>query len=140
MGRVRWVAEDEAVDGLVDDPDGGGEHEAGFDEGGEGFDLAVAVVVVFVGGAAGDLDGEEGDRRGDKIDGGVCGLGQHAERTGEQAGDELERGNDGGGRGQTKARRCAWRPGQCAAGWGAVVAMGGWYRNRVRQGEAGYGR
>ncbi len=54
------LVEEDAADGLGDDPDAGGEHEDGFDEGGEAFDLAVAVVVVLVGGAVGDA----GRRRG----------------------------------------------------------------------------
>ena len=70
-GEREVIVEDDAVDGLVDDPDGGGEHEAGFDEGGEGLNLAVAVVVVVVGGAVCDLDGEEGDGGGDEVDAGV---------------------------------------------------------------------
>ena len=65
---------EEAAKGLGDDPERGAEHEDGFDEGGEAFDLAVAVVVVVVGGAVGDADGEEGDGGGDEIDGGVGGL------------------------------------------------------------------
>ena len=73
-GEGEVVVEEEAVDGLVDDPDGGGKHEAGFDEGGERLDFAVAVVVVVVGGAVGDLDGEEGDGRGDEVDAGVGSL------------------------------------------------------------------
>ncbi len=39
------------MEGLLEDPDAGGDHEAGFDEGGEGLDFAVAVVVDVVGGA-----------------------------------------------------------------------------------------
>ncbi len=68
------AAEEDAVDGLVDDPDGGGEHEAGLDEGGERLDLAVAIVVVFVGGAIGGAHGEEGDGGGDHIDAGMRGF------------------------------------------------------------------
>ena len=59
--------------------------------------FAVAVVVLIVGGAVGDLHGEEGDGGGDEVDGGVRGFGEHAERTGEEAGDELEDGDDEGG-------------------------------------------
>ena len=88
--------EEQAADGLGDDPDAGGEHEAGFDEGGEAFDLAVAVVVVFVGGAVGHLDGEEGEGCGDEVDGRVRGLGEHAEGPGEETGDELENGDEEG--------------------------------------------
>jgi hypothetical protein len=90
------VVEDDAADGLGDDPEAGDEHEAGLDEGGEALHLAVAVVVLVVGGAVGDLDGEEGDGGGDEIDGGVGGLGEHAERAGEKAGDQLEQGESEG--------------------------------------------
>ena len=91
------LAEDDAADGFGEDPDAGGEHEDGFDEGGEAFDLAVAVGVVVVGGAVGDLDGEEGDGGGDEVDAGVGGLGEHAERAGEEAGEEFEEGDGEGG-------------------------------------------
>ena len=65
--------------------------------GGEAFELAVAVVVLLVGGAVGDADGEEGDGGGDEVDAGVGGFGEHAERAGEDAGDELEQRDGRGG-------------------------------------------
>ena len=69
-GQQREMAvEDDAADGLVDDPRAGGEHDARLDEGGQRLHLAVAVVVHLVGGTVGDLDGEESDRRGDEVDG-----------------------------------------------------------------------
>ncbi len=86
--------EEDAADGLGENPDAGGEHEEGLDEGGEAFNFAVAVVVVLVGGAVGDLDGEEGDGGGAEVDAGVGGLGEHAEGAGEEAGKELEQGDD----------------------------------------------
>ena len=89
--------EDDAVDGFGDDPDAGGEHDEGLDEGGERFDLAVAVVVVFVGGTVGDLDGEQGDDGGDEVDAGMRGFAEHAERAGEKAGEQFEQGDDAGG-------------------------------------------
>ena len=93
LGRV----EEDAVDGLVGDPDAGDDHEAGFDEGGEVLDLAVAVGVVFVGGLAGDADGEEGEAGAEQVDAGVGGVGEHAERAGEDSGDDLEEGHRAGG-------------------------------------------
>ena len=57
----------------------------------------MAVVVLVVGGAVGDADGEEGDGGGDEVDAGVGGLGEHAERAGEDAGEELEEGDAEGG-------------------------------------------
>ena len=90
-------AEDDAADGLGEDPDTGGEHKDSFDSGGEAFDLAVAIGVVGIGGAVGDVDGEEGDACGDEVDAGVGGLGEHAEGAGEEAGEELEEGYTEGG-------------------------------------------
>jgi hypothetical protein len=73
------LAGSDAVDSFCDQPDAGGKHDSGFDKGGERFDLAVAVVVVFVGWAVGDVDGEESNDGGDKVDAGVGGLGDHTE-------------------------------------------------------------
>ena len=95
--RAEVFAEEDAADGLGEDPDAGAEHEEGLDAGGEAFDLAVAVGVVGVGGAVGDLDGEEGDAGGDEVDAGVCGLGEHTERAGEEAGEEFEESDAKGG-------------------------------------------
>ncbi len=80
----------DAVDGGAGDPDAGAEHEDGLEGGGEALQLAVAVVVLLVGGHVRYADGEEGDGGGDEIDEGVRGLAEHAERAGEQAGEELE--------------------------------------------------
>ena len=81
------------MESFGEDPDAGGEHEDGLDGGGEAFDFSVTVGVVGVGGAVGDLDGEESDCGADQVDGGVSGLGEHAERAGEEAGKELEEGD-----------------------------------------------
>src|ERR1700677_2635019 len=91
------LAMNDAVYGFGEDPYAGGEHEDGFDGGGEAFDLAVAVGVAGVGGAVGDLDGEEGDGCGDEVDAGVGGFGEHAEGAGEEAGEELEESDTEGG-------------------------------------------
>jgi len=91
------LAENDPANGFGEDPDAGGEHEDGFDAGGEAFDLAVAVGVACVGGAVGDVNGEECDGGGDEIDAGVCGLREHAERTGEETGDEFEERDGEGG-------------------------------------------
>jgi len=97
------LTEEDAADGGGEDPDAGAEHENGLDGGGQAFDLAVAVVVAGVGGAVGDLDGEEGDGGGDEVDAGVCSLGEHAERAGEKAGEELEECDaEGGGDGEER--------------------------------------
>ena len=63
LGSTRDVAEEDPLDGLVDDPGAGDEEEHGLDEGGEVLDLAVAVGVGLVGGPVRDADGDEGDER-----------------------------------------------------------------------------
>ena len=95
--EVELAAEEEAVDGFVDDPDRGGKHESGFHEGGKRFDLAVAVVVVVIRGTVGGAHAKEGDRGSDEIDAGVGGLREHAERAREDAGEQLEKGDEGCG-------------------------------------------
>ena len=85
-----------AANSLGDNPDAGGEHDAGFDEGGERFDLAVAVVVVLIGRLVGNLDGEQRDDGGKQVDGRMGRFGQHAQRAGEDAGEELEQRNHTG--------------------------------------------
>ena len=59
-GQVEVVVEEQTVNGFVDDPDGGEEHQAGFYKGRKGLDFAVAIAVVLVGRAVGDLDGGRG--------------------------------------------------------------------------------
>ena len=146
------LAEDDAADGFGEDPDAGAEHEDGFDGGGEAFDLAVAVGVVVVGGAVGDLDGEEGDGGGDEIDAGVRGFGEHAEGAGEEAGEEFEErdaegGEDGEERGGTLGlvRGCGLL-GRGRLTHGVMVHGGGWdaagicYVSWPRRGVARGGR
>ncbi len=53
--------------------------------------LPVAVLVLLVGRAHRDTDREERQERRDEIGPGVCSLGQQAQRTGYEAGDELDR-------------------------------------------------
>ena len=84
-----WMEED-AVDGFVGDPEAGDDHQAGFHEGGEVLNLAVAVGVIFVGGLAGDAHREEGEARAQQVDAGMRRIGEHAQRTGEDAGDNLQ--------------------------------------------------
>jgi hypothetical protein len=123
------LAEEDAADGFGEDPDAGGEHEDGFDGGGETFDLAVAVGVVGVGGTVGDLDGEESDAGGDEVDAGVGGLGEHAEGSGKEAGEELEkRDTEGGEDGE-----------ECGGALGAVRSRGLLGRGRLAHGRDGTG-
>ena len=70
------VAEEQAHDRFVDHPDAGQQKQAGFDEGGEVLDLAVAILVVGVGGLVGDSHGEIGEQGRDQIERGVCGFGE----------------------------------------------------------------
>ena len=119
----------DAVDGFGEDPDAGAEHEDGFDGGGEAFDLAVAVGVVGVGGAVGDLDGEEGDAGGDEVDAGVGGLGEHAERAGEDAGEEFEQGDaEGGEDGEERGGALGAVRGRGLLRAGPLCSSGRWYR------------
>ena len=92
------VMKEKTVHGLVDDPDAGEEEQAGFDEGGDVFDLAVAVLILGVGGQVADAHGIEGDDGGDQIERGVQGLGENAEAAAENADDEFEDGDDDGNR------------------------------------------
>ena len=71
--------EEEAIEGFIDDVDGGEEEQAGFDEGGEIFKFAVAVGVALVGRLIGNADGEKGDDGGDEVEAGVQGFGENAE-------------------------------------------------------------
>ena len=88
------VAEEQAHDRFVDHPGAGQQKQAGFNEGGEVFDLAVAVLVVGVGGLVGDSDGEIGEQRRDQIEGGVRGFGENAQAAGGDADDDLCRVSD----------------------------------------------
>ena len=93
-GEREMLAKDQAAHGLGDDPDAGAEHENGLDKRGEALDLAVTIVVFVVGRTIGDANGKERDEGRNKIDGGVRCFGQHAERSGEQTGEQLERCDD----------------------------------------------
>ena len=84
------LAKEETPDRLRDDPDARCEHENGFDEGRKAFNFAVTVVVLFIRRSVSDVDGEERYQGSDEIDRRVCGLGQHAERAGEDPGKELQ--------------------------------------------------
>lgn len=88
--------EEEALDRLIDDPYAGGKEQAGFDEGGDVLDLAVAVLVLRVGGQVTDAHREEGDDRGHQIERRVQRLGKDAEAAAHQAYDELEEGDRNG--------------------------------------------
>ena len=68
------------VHGFDHDPDGRGNHDYHLDKGGERLDLAMAVVVVVIGWAVRDADGEERDYSSEQIDARVRGFGEHAER------------------------------------------------------------
>jgi len=87
---------EDALEGLAGDPEAGAQHQKDLEGGGEAFELSMTVVVVLVGGAVGDADGDEGNGGGDEVDAGVRGLAQHAERPGEGTGNELEQGDGQG--------------------------------------------
>jgi hypothetical protein len=91
------VVKEQALDGFVDDDYAGQKQQAGFDEGGEIFHLAVTVLMVGVGGLVGDAHREEGNGGGDQIEEGVRGLGQNTQAASGDADKNLE-GGDGYGR------------------------------------------
>ena len=88
------LVKEDALNRLGDNPEARAQHDEGLNQGGERLSFAVAVVVVCVGGAVGDLDREQGDGGGDEVDGGMGRLAQHAERAGEHAGEQLEQRDD----------------------------------------------
>jgi len=103
-GRVnRSRTEEESLDGFIDDPGASQKQEKRLGEGAEVFDLAVTVLVVFIGSAVADANGEECDEGRNEIEGGMGGFREDAEAAGEDADDRLHRreedgGDDGGGR------------------------------------------
>jgi hypothetical protein len=87
---------EEAVDGLPDDPDARDEEQEGLEEGREVFDLAVAVGMAQVGGAAREPHGEEGHDGGGEVQPGVGRLGEDPEAAREEADRQLGAGEDDG--------------------------------------------
>ena len=73
---------EEALAGFVDDPDAGQQQQAGFEEGGEALDFAVAVLMIGVGGLVGDANRKIGKRRGDQVESRVRGFGEDAQAAG----------------------------------------------------------
>ena len=89
--------EEEPDDGLVDDPGAGHKKQHGFDQGGEIFDLAVAVGMIVVRRLVGDVNGQQGDDGGDEVERRVGRFRQDPETARDQADDELHpRQEDGG--------------------------------------------
>ena len=100
MGAVQQPA-----NGFGDDPDRRPEHERDLDKGRQAFDLAMAVVVIFIGWPVGDPDRDQREHGGNQVDRRVRGFGQHAERPGDEASQQLERGNNRGGQnGEQRSR------------------------------------
>ncbi len=87
---ARCSRKNEAANGFGHDPYAGGEHEAGFYKRRKALDLAMAVVVLLIGGTVGYLDREERDCSSDEVYGRVRRLGEHAQRSGEDARDEFK--------------------------------------------------
>ena len=80
-----------------DDPGGGEKEQGGFDQCRNAFDLGVTIMMLIIGGLIAPADGEIGDDGGAKINEAVDGLGQDAERAGENAGRKLRRRQPGAG-------------------------------------------
>ena len=85
------MVEEEPFGGLVDDPDAGEQEQAGLDESGEIFHLAVPVLVIGIGRLVGDPDRHQGDDRGDQIKNGVQGFGEYAQAAGGYAHHNFQR-------------------------------------------------
>ena len=62
--------------GVLQDRDRGADDQRALDDGGEELDLVVAVRVVRVGGARGQVEGGEGDDRGGDVDDAFEGIGE----------------------------------------------------------------
>ena len=92
------MVEEEAFGGFVDDPDAGEQEQAGLDESGEVFHLAMSVLVIGVGRFVGDADRHQGDDGGDQIENGVQGFGKYAQAAGGYAHYNFQSGD--GERGQ----------------------------------------
>ena len=92
------VVEEEPLDGFVDDPDTGEQKQAGLDEGGKVFHLAVTVLVIGVGRLVGDAHRHQGDDGGDQIKHGVQSFRKYAQAAGGYADDDFQSGD--GERGQ----------------------------------------
>src|SRR5260221_7212483 len=89
--------EKEAMEGLVDDIDGGENEQAGFNEGGKIFEFAMAVGVALVRGLVGDADGEKRDDGGDKVKAGMEGFREDAEAVRADDQKRFQAKQDGGG-------------------------------------------
>ena len=88
---VRLGGADEHRQGAVRDVEAREHEDRGLAERGQVLGLAVPVGMPAVGGAAGDADREEREKRGDEVGAGVDRLGDQAEAAGREPGAELER-------------------------------------------------
>ncbi len=84
------VLEEQPLDRLIDDPGTGAEQEERLEKRGEVFDLAVAVGVLFIRGAAREADRHQGDERGNEVKAAVRHLREDAEAAGHDPHDQLE--------------------------------------------------
>ena len=100
----------EAARGLLHDEQSEAEQQAGLHQGGEGLDLAMAIMMFGVRRLIGFAHREIGEDRRSGVDGGVARFGQEGQRTGPQASRQLgagqqRAGGDRGLRGRQFARR-----------------------------------
>ena len=91
------LLEDQALDGLVDDPQAGSQEEDGFQQGGEVFGLSPSVGVFLAGRPAGDPHGPERHAGGHEVQAGMGGLGEDAQAVGEDSDDQLQQHQHAGG-------------------------------------------
>ena len=88
---------EQALGGLVDDPDTSEEEESGFDEGGEIFYFTVTVLVIGIGRLVGNTDREIGDDGGDEVESRVGRFGKNSQAAGSDADHDFESGDGDGG-------------------------------------------
>ena len=116
---------------FVDDPGAGKQQQASLNKGGEIFNLAVAVLVIGIGGFVGDSNRKIGQQRSDQIEPGMRGLRENAQAAGGEANDNLEAGDDhcgqngiSRGRALLRAHHVRGRNGRTAGHAGIIAGQG----------------
>jgi len=94
-GPWRSVRMHDSRDRGDGDPDRGEQKQRGDDSRGEGFGLAVAIRMVFIGGLSSDDESAPDDNRAEQIGQGFDGIGDQSMRLAGNAREELGRDQDG---------------------------------------------